>query len=118
VTRLYADENFPLRVVEELRRLGHDVLTAFEDGRANQAISDEDLLARATEAGRAVLTLNRVDFKRLHQHHPDHAGIIICTEDPDRVGQAGRVATALEQAGELKGLLIRVYRPPRQGNAS
>lgn len=118
MTRLYADENFPLRVVEELRRLGHDVLTAFEDGRANQAISDEDLLARATEAGRAVLTLNRVDFKRLHRHHPDHDGIIICTEDPDRVGQAGRVATALDQAGELKGLLIRVYRPSRQGDAS
>jgi hypothetical protein len=34
---LYADENFPLRVVEELRRLGHDVLTASEDGRANQS---------------------------------------------------------------------------------
>ena len=46
---LYADENFPLRVVEELRRLGHDVLTALEDGRANQSITDNDLLARATE---------------------------------------------------------------------
>jgi len=43
---LYADENFPLRVVEELRRLGHDVLTALEDGKANQAITDADLLAR------------------------------------------------------------------------
>ncbi|HKR12588.1 MAG TPA: DUF5615 family PIN-like protein [Pyrinomonadaceae bacterium] len=31
---LYADENFPLRVVEELRRLGHDVVTTLEDGRA------------------------------------------------------------------------------------
>jgi hypothetical protein len=100
LTLLYADENFPLRVVEELRRLGHDVLTAFEDGGANQAFSDEDLLAKATEAGPAVITLNRVDFKRLHRQHRDHAGIIICTEDPDRVGQAGRVATALEQAGE------------------
>ncbi len=26
---LYADENFPLRVVKELRRLGQDVLTVF-----------------------------------------------------------------------------------------
>ena len=34
---LYADENFPLRVVEELRRLGHDVITAYEDGKANQS---------------------------------------------------------------------------------
>ncbi len=31
--RFYADENFPLAVVIGLRRLGHDVLTVFEDGR-------------------------------------------------------------------------------------
>src|SRR3989442_12904236 len=73
---LYADENFPLRTVEELRRLGHDVLTALEDGRANQSIPDEDLLARATEIGRTLLTINRLDFKRLHRRMPDHAGII------------------------------------------
>jgi hypothetical protein len=30
---LYADENFPLPGVEELRRLAHDVLTTQEDGR-------------------------------------------------------------------------------------
>jgi hypothetical protein len=35
---LYADENVPLRLVEELRRLGLDVLTALEDGRANQSL--------------------------------------------------------------------------------
>ena len=35
---LYADENFPLRAVEELRRLGHDVLTVLEDGRANNPL--------------------------------------------------------------------------------
>jgi hypothetical protein len=46
---LYADENFPLRVIEELRRLGQDVLTVFEDGRATQSIIDFDILARATE---------------------------------------------------------------------
>jgi predicted nuclease of predicted toxin-antitoxin system len=109
---LYADENFPLRVVEELRRLGHDVLTALEDGRANQSATDKDLLARANEINRAVLTLNRLDFKRLHREMPDHAGIIICTEDPDRVGQAKRVAASIAEARELKGQLIRVYRLP------
>lgn len=108
---LYADENFPLRVIEELRRLGHDVLTAFEDGRANQSIIDSDILARATELGRAVVTLNRVDFKRLHVRTPEHAGIIICTEDPDRIGQAQRVAEAIAEAKELRAKLIRVYRP-------
>jgi hypothetical protein len=108
---LYADENFPLRVVQELRRLGHDVLTAFEDGRANQSITDKALLARATEINRALLSLNRLDFKRLHSQNLNHAGIIICTEDPDRIGQAERVAESIAQAAELTGQLIRVYRP-------
>ncbi|MDX6574388.1 MAG: hypothetical protein QOE96_341 [Blastocatellia bacterium] len=107
---LYADENFPLRVVEGLRQMGHDVLTALEDGKANQSITDQDLLARATEISRAVLTLNRLDFKRLHRQMPDHAGIIICTEDPDRVGQAKRVAAAIAAVGELSRHMIRVYR--------
>ena len=107
---LYADENFPLRVVEELRRLGYDVLTALEDGRANQSIFDEDVLRRATELGRTVLTVNRQDFKRLHKQHQNHGGVVICTEDPDRGGQAQRVAAALERAGEVKGKLVRVYR--------
>ncbi len=35
---LYADENFPLEVVEALRGMGHDVLTAYQAGQANRAI--------------------------------------------------------------------------------
>lgn len=31
MARLYSDENFPLPVVELLRGLGHDVLTAREE---------------------------------------------------------------------------------------
>jgi hypothetical protein len=107
---LYADENFPLRVVEELRRLGHDVITAYEDGRANQSVTDRQLLERATEIGRPLLTLNRVDFKRLHFRFSEHAGIIICTEDPDRVGQAQRIAESIAATGDLAGKLGRVYR--------
>ena len=107
---LYADENFPLRVIEELRRLGIDVLTAFEDGRANQSLTDQDVLSRAMELGRALLTLNRRDFKRLHFQMLDHAGIIICTEDSDRVGQAQRIVKSIENASELRRQLIRVYR--------
>ena len=107
---LYADENFPLRVVEELRRRGHDVITAFEDGKANQSVTDADLLSRASELNRALLTLNRQDFKRLHLQRPNHAGIIICTEDPDRVGQADRISQCIAEALELRGRLLRVYR--------
>ena len=105
-------KTFPLRVVEEVRRLGIDVLTAFEDGRANQSITDEDILARATDLGRAILTLNRRDFKRLHIQDPNHSGIIICTEDPDRLNQAQTIAQSIADGVELQRKLIRVYRSP------
>lgn len=89
------------------------MLTALEDGKANQAITDADLLARATEIKRTLLTLNRQDFKRLHLQVPDHAGIIICTEDPDRLGQAERISEAIAEAVTLSGKLLRVYRPAK-----
>ena len=108
---LYADENVPLAVIEELQRLEHDVLTAYEDGRANQAVPDDNVLLRATELGRAVLTLNRQDFKRLHGAHPQHAGIVSCTYDPDFAGQAARIDQALQNKADITGQLMRINRP-------
>lgn len=111
MARLYADENFPLPMVEELRRLGHDVLTIHEAGQAGQAIPDETVLAFARAEHRAVLTLNRKHFIRLHLAQPEHAGIIVCTFDPDFRGQAERIHIAIEPATRLAGQLIRVNRP-------
>jgi hypothetical protein len=68
------------------------------------------LFSLATELGRAILTLNRKDFKRLHLQVADHAGIIICTEDPDRLGQAQRIIDSIANLEELQGQVIRVYR--------
>jgi hypothetical protein len=85
MARLYANENFPFPVIEELRKLEHDVLTMHEAGTADQLLSDEALLACASADGRAVLTLNRKHFVRLHSVQPEHAGIIACTFDPDFV---------------------------------
>ena len=59
MARLYSNENFPLPVVEALRRLGHDVLTIQETGQAGRATSDETVLAFARKEGRALLTFNR-----------------------------------------------------------
>jgi Domain of unknown function (DUF5615) len=81
---LYADEDFPQPVVEQLRVLGHDVLTAGGDGRAGQSIPDADVLAHATALGRAVLTHNRDDFRKLHAADPNHAGIVTATRAPRR----------------------------------
>ena len=111
MARLYANENFALPVVEELRRLGHDVLTVQEMGKANQAFPDEEVLAFALSEKRAVLTLNRKHFVRLHSTHPDHSGIIVCTFGADFTGQANRIHSAIESRPQLDGQLIRVNRP-------
>ncbi len=54
MARLYSNENFPLAVVEELRRLGHDALTSQDTGNANQSIPDDRVLEFAILEKRAV----------------------------------------------------------------
>ncbi|MEG4325397.1 DUF5615 family PIN-like protein [Microcoleus sp. herbarium5] len=109
---LYADEQFPLVVVELLRALGHDVLTVQEASNANLGIPDEDVLAFAVTKERAVLTLNRIDFIRLHASQPNHAGIIVCKDDQqDRQRMATRISEAISNVETLRGMLVRVNRP-------
>lgn len=110
MARLYADENVPLAAVEELRKLGHDVLTVVEDGKGNRRYADRLVLRDASALGRAVVTLNRRHFRRLHDEGVAHAGIVLCTYDPDFTGQALRIHEALAAVDGLAGRLLRVYR--------
>jgi len=106
---LYADEDFSYPVVEELRKFGHDVLTAQDDGR--KGASDSEILARAYSLGRSVLTHNRRHFERLHRQGSLHSGILSAKHDSNFSQLAGRIHTTL--AGLLPGRwCIRVNRPP------
>lgn len=105
---LYADEDFDYSVVERLRCMSYDVLTVQEAGRRGG--SDADVLADATAANRGVLTFNRWDFERLHRQSQAHAGIISCSRDDDVEVLANRIDQAIKQAGNLRGLHIRVNR--------
>lgn len=111
MSRFYGDEHFPPETIEALRELGHDVLTALQDGKANQKIPDKQVLDRATSLGRTVLTINRSDFKELHRLDPNHAGIVSCTEDTNRVALAERIDQAVKGQVSLKGEHVRVNRP-------
>ena len=113
MAHLYANENFPRKVAELLREMGHDVLTTSEAGNAGQAIPDNDVLAFAVRSNRSMLTLNRRDFIRLHRDAPNHSGIIVCTQDTDLAGQAQRIHEAVSAEGDLAGRLVRVTRPLR-----
>jgi hypothetical protein len=108
---LYTDENFRYPVVEALRRLGHDVLTCQEAGRADQGVEDDTVLAEARALGRVVLTQNRKHFIRLHNSGLDHRGIVVCTYDRDAEALARRIdegVAAQEPGGRW---LVRVNRP-------
>ncbi|WP_310484355.1 DUF5615 family PIN-like protein [Chamaesiphon sp. VAR_48_metabat_403] len=106
----YADEQFPKATTIALRSLGHDVLTVQEAGNANQKIPDEDVLAFATDKDRAVLTLNRYDFIRLHKQSSAHAGIIVCSENTNFERLAEKIHEAVSPFANLNERLIRVYR--------
>lgn len=111
MAQLYANENFPLPVVAELRRLGHDVVTTYESGRAGRAVPDEAVLACSVAEKRVLRTINRKHFIRLHHQKPDHAGIIVCTFDLDFVALAQRIHDALIAHSDMNGYLIRINRP-------
>lgn len=108
---LYTNENFPLPAAEELRRLGHDVVTIQETGNANQSTPDDEVLAFAVSHKRILITLNRLHFIRLHKKNPNHKGLIVCTLDPDFKALAERIDGALRKESPLDGKLLRINRP-------
>lgn len=106
---LYADEDFALPVVKLLRQMGHDVITVQADGQTSAP--DPDVLARAANLGRIVLTYNRRDFERLHRQGAAHYGIVTIKHDRNYSALAARIDAAL--AGLSPGRwCIRVNRPP------
>lgn len=113
MAQLLADENFAFPTVEELRHLTHDVLTWAETGQANLAISDEVVLETAIKLKRIVITFNRKHFIKLHSAKPNHAGIIVCTFDPDFIGLANRIHELLVSRPDMNGQLERINRPEK-----
>lgn len=108
---LYADEQYPYPVVKCLRELGHDILTVREAGKADRRVPDDEVLAFATSLERAVVTQNRRDFIQLHRVQPNHAGIIVCTDERNWDALAQRIHDPVGEEESLQGKLIRIIRP-------
>ncbi|MEK7256458.1 MAG: DUF5615 family PIN-like protein [Bacteroidota bacterium] len=109
--KLYANENFPLETVHILRGLGFDILTTHEAGKSNLKIGDDEVLAFAIAEKRAIITVNRKDFMRLHRANPVHSGIVVCTKNDDFANFAHCIHKVLLQYGDdISNQLIRVYR--------
>jgi hypothetical protein len=116
MARFYSNENFAIDFVEILRSLGHDVLTSYEAGRANQGVPDEAVLAFATTENRAVITFNRDDFVKLHRAGIIHTGIVVCKDDRDYAGQARVLQEWLAKGEDLSDRCLRVKKQ-NQGKA-
>jgi hypothetical protein len=111
VARFYSNENIALPVVIELRRLGHDVLTSLDAGNANRGVPDSEVLRFAITERRILLSHNRLHFLKLHQQRTEaHAGIVVCTFDPDFEAQAQRIHAAVASVASVTDELIRVNR--------
>jgi hypothetical protein len=68
------------------------------------------VLARAAADQRAVVTLNRRDFIRLHEQGAAHAGVVVCTADNNFQALATRIHQRIEAEQTLNGQLIAIQR--------
>ena len=77
---LLLDEMFSGIIAEQLRAKGHDVLAAVADP-ALVGLADDQILAHATAARRALVTVNIKDFVLLDARYraasQTHAGLIL-----------------------------------------
>lgn len=114
MSRLYADEHIPALVVHKLRLLGHDVLTVKQtnQNKYGDSVPDEQVLAFATLDNRAVLTLNRSDFQKLHQQFPGHRGILAAKRIDNWRALAKLIDAAIKavirERGKLDGQFVRI----------
>jgi len=80
--RLALDHHYPSAIAEQLRRKGHDAVTALERGWHAEA--DDSLLTLCLGEQRALLTNNVVDFMTLARQWAttgqQHAGLIFTSD--------------------------------------
>ena len=115
MARFYSNENIPIQVVTELRRLGHDVLTAQEDGA--RELADDALLDRATELGYVLFTQDDDLLREAAQRQERgaaFAGVIYAHQLKVTVGLCIRDLEVIALAGEPEDFANRVeYLPLR-----
>jgi len=88
-------------IAAQLRSRGHDV-QAVAENRTHPALSDEEVMDRAREEQRAVVTNNVRDFRRLHASAilpggSGHHGMVFIPGQYRRTkADTGRIIAALE----------------------
>lgn len=99
--KLLLDELYPQAIAEELRKRGFDVVSVHEISGL-EGLADEQVLERATEEGRAVVTENTADFvpivQRWMAESRGHGGLLLTSPVslPRSRQTIGRYVRALE----------------------
>lgn len=102
----YLDESLSSRIIAQLRRQEIDII------RGQLGADDPVHLARATEMGRVVCTMDD-DFLELAARGIAHAGIIWCEQDKYSIGdwvRYLRLVHAVYEADELSNEVLFVFR--------
>ena len=111
--RLYMDHHIPAAITAGLRRRGIDCLTAAEDGAEQR--EDPDLLARATEIQRILVTMDddllsiAAEWIRAGRPFP---GVVYAHQLEITIGQAIRDLELLVSVYEPRDMENRVERLP------
>jgi predicted nuclease of predicted toxin-antitoxin system len=116
--RLYLDADVDVKLAANLRRAGHDCVSAREVG--NAALDDESQMVFATNEGRVLLTHNIQDFVPIFQRwwHTglSHPGIVVSQQIPlgelqQRVVRLLDAVTADEMENNLRNLAEFTEKP-------
>jgi hypothetical protein len=111
MTSLLLDEMFSSAIADQLRAKGHDVI-AVVAGPDLVGLPDDQILAHATDTGRALVTANVKDFMpidaRYRAANQTHAGLILVstkTFPQDRNFTAAitsALSAILDQPGQIQ----------------
>lgn len=121
MSSLLLDEMLAGPIAEQLRAKGHDVLAVVADP-ALIGLSDDHILAHATDAGRALVTANIKDFIPLDARYraasQAHAGLILVSTKTFPQNRAftsaitNALSALLDQHGQIQpGQILFLKRP-------
>jgi predicted nuclease of predicted toxin-antitoxin system len=92
--KLLLDENISPSLIRALWDRGVDTIALRDRGLLN--VADHIVWRLAQEEGRAVVTINYGDFRRLASRSGRHAGLVIIPSGRTRDGQLRMVANVIE----------------------
>lgn len=97
------DENLPAEIADDLRALGHDVMTVVDQGMAG--IDDERLMARVAEKSRIFMTMDK-GIANIQEYSPGRfAGLILFR--PNQTGCGAVLSFVRKRLNQLLDLDLK-----------